>query len=279
MRVILLNRLLLLTKKVFTASSEILATLHPLKAIQSGHVRRSLSLNAVGSDSAEGNKTLQDLLQEMQSIGQGVTSAIEDIEVTTDGNPVAMIQREMKRLKQEISSTQVSAVEVSQAVLQEVKALKAEVSSTKIALTHTQDLLRDSFKMRRIEFAILHHKLQKVLDPDSLEALDLRGFTQLYDSDGKLCGLPFDFNSFVVSTLYGFLGNEGVRLPDVVYYGAFSYIDKHERLQVLKDEDDDSGYGTGMFHKITVSHIHLLLGSKPRIESNGGKTILFFDWD
>ena len=65
--------------------------------------------------------------------------------------------------------------------------------------------------------------------------------------------MPFNFDSFVVSTLYGLLGNKGVHLPDAVYYESFSYIDKHERLHVLKEEDDDTGYGTGMIHKITYS--------------------------
>ena len=32
------------------------------------------------------------------------------------------------------------------------------------------------------------------------------------------------FNSFVVSTLYGLLGNKGVHLPDVVYYVSFSWV-------------------------------------------------------
>ena len=272
-----MNRLLW-TKKVFTASS---ATLDPLKFIQSGHVRRGLSLNAVGSDSIEGNKTLQDLLQEMKSIRQDVTTAIEDIEVMADGNPVAIVLREMKSLKKQISSTQVSAVEVSQDTLQEMKALKAEVSSSNIAMTRIQDLLRDSVKMRRIEFAIAHHGVHKVLDPASPEdVLDLCGFTQLYDSDGDLCGLPFDYNSFVVSTLYGLLGSNGVHLPEVMYDEDFVDMDGDERLELLEGQrDNDKRYGKEKFHKITVSHIHLLLGSKPRIESNGGKTILFYDWD
>ena len=122
-----MNRLLL-TKNVFAASSEISAMLHPLRFIQSGQVRRGLSLNT-GSDSVEGNKSIQDLLQEMKSIRQGVTSAIEDIEVMADGNPVAILLREMKSLKKEISSTQVSALVVSNNALQEMKSLQAEAGT------------------------------------------------------------------------------------------------------------------------------------------------------
>ena len=113
----------LLLTKVLTASSKIPAVLHPLRFIQSGHVRLGLSLNA-GSDSMDdsmgGSKTLQDLLQEMQSIRQGITSAIENIEVMADGNPEIT------------STTQVSAVEVSQDAIQEIQSLKAQVCSTNI---------------------------------------------------------------------------------------------------------------------------------------------------
>ena len=83
--------------------------------------------------------------------------------------------------------------------------------------------------------------------------LYLRGFIYFYDSDGELCGSTFDFNSYVVSTLYELFGNKGVHLPDVVYNEDFIYMDKHERLQVLKEQDDGS--------KITVGHFHLLLRS------------------
>ena len=291
---IITNHHLLLVTMVFTWSSEISAMLHPLRFIKSGHVRRGLILKASNDsmdDSMEGRKTLHDLLQEMKSIRQGVTSAIEDIEVMADENPVAILLQEMKSLKKEISSTQLSPVEVSPDALQEMQSLNAQVCSTNIALTGIQDLLRDSVKMRRIEFAIAHHGVQKVLDPCLPDnVLDLRGFIQLDDSDddddddfdddfdGELCVSTFDFNSFVVSTLYGLLGNKGVRLPDVVYNENLIDLVDGDRIQLLEDEDARR-YGIEQFHKATVSHIHLLLGSKPRIERNGEKSFLFYDWN
>ena len=94
--------------------------------------------------------------------------------------------------------------------------------------------------MRRNSFAILHHKSLKVLDPNWLDALDLRGFTQLDVSNRDLCGSTFDFNPFVVSTLYRLVENNGVRLPDnVMYDQGFAIMDKHERLEELEEQDDD----------------------------------------
>ena len=137
--------------------------------------------------------------------------------------------------------------------------------------------------MRRVEFAIAHHEAQKVLDPCLLPdevVFYLRGFIQLYDSDRELCGSTFDFNSFVVSTLYELLGNKGVHLPDVVYNEDFIDMDKHERLQVLEGQDDGALRDEiEKFHKITVGHFHLLLRSKPRIECNGENSFLFYDWN
>jgi hypothetical protein len=73
------------------------AALHPpLTFIQSAHVRRSLSLT--DNHGVEGNETIQDLLKEIKSLKMGVTSAMEEIEAMTEGNPRA-ISREIKSLK------------------------------------------------------------------------------------------------------------------------------------------------------------------------------------
>jgi hypothetical protein len=273
-----MNRLFL--RKVSAMSSEMLATLHPpLTFVQHAQVQRGLTLKA-GTDIVEGQKAIQDLLKEMKSIKVGITSAMEDIEAMAEGDPLAIVLREMKSLKKEISSSQASTTEISKDALQEMKSLKADVSSTKIALTDIKDLLRDSVKMRRIEFAIAHHKFQKILDPDTLDILDPRGFTLHYDSDGDLCGSPFDFNSFVVSTLYSLLGSTGVELPeDVMYDEDFAELDEAQRQHFLRRLDNyEIEENRKIFHNITMNHVHILLGSKPRIESGkDGSSFMFYD--
>jgi hypothetical protein len=260
---------------VSAMSSVMLATLHPR-----AQVRRGLTLKA-GTDSVDGQKAIQDLLKEMKSIKVGITSAMEDVEAMTEGDPLAIMLREMKSLKKEISSSQASTTEISKEALQEMKSLKADVSSTNIALTDIKDLLRDGVKMRRIEFAVAHHTFQKILDPVTLDILDPRGFTLHYNIDGDLCGSPFDFNSFVVSTLYSFLGSKGVELPDDVLYDEdFSELDEEERREALEDLDEyEIKQKRMVFYNVTMNHLHILLGSKPRKESGkDGSTIMFFDW-
>jgi hypothetical protein len=285
-----------------TSCSGILAALHPLTFIQSAHVRRSLSLT--DSHGVEGNESIQDLLKEMDSLKMGVSSAMEEIEAMTEGNPQA-ISREIKSLK--FATMYINGLKES--IRREMKIeggvhllrpddrqhrielaiANAESHSLVDCTTYINGLkesirremkiergvhlLRTDDRQRQIELAIANAESHPLLDCESYVVLEAHYFYRI-DPDGWDNG-GFDCRSFISDALSMFRINSGIALPtDVAYdHSRGFYVGYSSRLKPKERKAK-----LVKFQTTIMIFFQTLLGSQLCIEKDfQGKIMMFCD--
>ena len=153
----------------------------------------------------------------------------------------------------------------STSLLQEMRALKAEVAGM-------QDLLRQSDKMRRLEFALVNARsFYPMLHPTSGKTIEPKNLQRVY-TDGATNG-RFYCHQFIITSLSIFRRGLGVYLPtDVIYANASRHA---ARTPLTRAEREAARVA---FRDILVHHFHFLLGSKPRlVEDDLHRTMIFYD--
>ena len=157
--------------------------------------------------------------------------------------------------------------------------LKAEVAATRTTLmgvttelTDMKIFLKESDKMRRLEFALAHAESVPVCELDSDKQIDSNRVRRI-DSDGRLVE-RYDCEKFIMSTLRKFRRGFGIYLPtdiayvteDTAYERSFHCVPSAERGSRFLE-----------FQNVVEHHLTILLGSKPRISKEGNRTAIFYE--
>ena len=268
------------------------------------HSKRScqeISLSLTGNHGVEGNESIQDLLKEMNSLKMGVTSAMEEIEAMTEGNPQA-ISREIKSLKfatMYINSLKESIrremkneggvhllrpddrqhrIELAIANAEShplvdcttyINGLKESIRR-EMKIERGVHMLRTDDRQRQIELAIANAESHPLLDCESYEVLEAHYFYRIgpdgWDNGG------FDCRRFISVALSMFRINSGIALPtDVAYDNSRGFYSSR-----LKPEERKAKLVE--FQTTIMIFFQTLLGSQLCIEKDlQGKIVMFCD--
>ena len=124
----------------------------------------------------------------------------------------------------------------------------------------------ESDSMRRVNILVTNDKAHRVLiNQDFFEKLSWSAVRK------------FDIASYITSALEAFQQGEGKLLPTNVMYWPFyrgTSMEPSILFQKLKSEEQDAK--CQQFQDMVVNHLHLLVGSKPRIEKDAqGQLVMF----
>ena len=195
----------------------------------------------------------------MNSLKMGVTSAMEEIEAMTEGNPQA-ISREIKSLT--FATMYINAIKES--IPQEMK------------IERGVHLLRPDDRQRRIELAIANAASHPLLICDSDVELNAQCFYRICP-DGWDIG-EFDCRRFISVALAMFRINSGIVLPtDVVYdyWRGSSFSSSSSSFRIERYQRQAK---LAKFQTTVMVFFQTLLQSPLRIENDGlGKVMLFYD--
>ena len=198
------------------------------------------------------NEILQSILNEIKSVKEDVHSA--------EANITGAVT-ELKSLKEEMKSLNM-LMEGSFANLTVVKEESNNACDEKI---ETGVDIPESDTMRRINIIVTNNKAHRVL-------INQDFFEKSGDYVTKV-----DIASYITSALEAFQRGEGKLLPTNVMYWPFyrgTSMEPSILFQKLKSEEQDAK--CQQFQDMVVNHLHLLVGSKPRIERDAqGQLVMF----
>ena len=125
----------------------------------------------------------------------------------------------------------------------------------------------ESDSMRRINILVASARAQGVLE-------DQEFFKTYHQWHAR----EFNISKYITSALEAFQHGEGIQLPTDVLHWPFKRVSQEPRhlVELLRDDEKEAKYRK--FQEIVVNHLHLLLGSKPRIEKDEqGELMMFYE--
>jgi hypothetical protein len=197
-------------------------------------------------------------------IGQEVQTTVTDLNAEEE-NVQAMLLQEVISLKEEIKSLKEDVTELKSGT--NVAVVKEEANVSCDERIDSGVGIPESDSMRLINILVSYDQAQGVL-------ADQDFFKKNSPSYGRV--RKFDITFFITCALEAFQGGRGIQLPTDVLRWPFQRGSEDPDTLYRQLNSDAITDNCLKFQEIVVNHLHLLIGSKPRIEKDAQGELMMF---